>query len=363
MDGADAVPGRAANIGYMSAEVSGETLPALLVLAPYRTVLHRGPGAVQIGLGPSEGIEVRGLTDGLVRMLVELDRPVPTVELLERYSDASTDAGAGAAREAADLLAVLIERGALVDAAALRRVESVRRQAIVVVRGDGPLAAGVAIALAAAGVGTVYVAADGRVSGRDVGCGYTPADRGRPRWVAAAEAVQAAAPGQVRTGPPPQRLVPDLAVLADAAMPEAAVVDALLVRGVPHLAVRLCDGSGVVGPLVLPGRTSCLRCLDLQRAANDPGWPLVAAQLTGRNGSARTTCVGAAAALAADQALAALEGPTCSAPPPAVLNATLEFDTRSAVLHRRPLTPREDCRCGAAGAGCGDGPARETIIM
>ena len=133
-------------------------------------------------------------------------------------------------------------------------------------------------------------------------------------------------------------------------------------RGVPHLAVRLRDGSGVIGPLVLPGRTSCLRCLDLQRAAHDPGWPLVAAQLAGRRGAARSTCVGAAAALAADQALAALEGQASPTPPPAVLNATLEFDSRSAVLQHRPLPPQQDCPCGAAGAGCGERSSRETII-
>jgi bacteriocin biosynthesis cyclodehydratase domain-containing protein len=331
-------------------------LPALLVLAPFRTVLHRGPGAVQLGLDPNTGVEVRGLTDELVGMLVELDRPAPTVELLDRYSTA------GAPRaELAGLLARLVERGALVDAAALRRVESARRNATVVAHGDGPLAVGVAIALAAAGVGTVYVAADGTVRGRDLGCGYPPADRGRPRWLAAAEAVRAAAPGQVRTGLPPQRLMPDLAVLADAVVPAAPLVDALLSRRVPHLAVRLRDGSGLIGPLVLPGRSSCLRCLDLQRAADDPGWPMVAAQLAGRCGSASTSCVGAAAALAAEAALAALAGPASAASRPALLNGVLEFDTRSAVLHRRPLTPHPDCPCGAAGVGCGDRPARETI--
>jgi hypothetical protein len=29
-------------------------------------------------------------------------------------------------------------------------------------------------------------------------------------------------------------------------------------RGVPHLAVRVRDGTGLVGPLVIPGVTSCL---------------------------------------------------------------------------------------------------------
>lgn len=29
-------------------------------------------------------------------------------------------------------------------------------------------------------------------------------------------------------------------------------------RGVPHLAVRVRDGTGLVGPLVIPGVTGCL---------------------------------------------------------------------------------------------------------
>ena len=39
--------------------------------------------------------------------------------------------------------------------------------------------------------------------------------------------------------------------------------------------------TGVVGPLVLPGRSSCQRCHDLHRADRDPAWPSIAAQLTG----------------------------------------------------------------------------------
>jgi bacteriocin biosynthesis cyclodehydratase domain-containing protein len=34
---------------------------------------------------------------------------------------------------------------------------------------------------------------------------------------------------------------------------------------VPHLAVSASEAIGVVGPLVLPGQSACLRCLDLTR--------------------------------------------------------------------------------------------------
>ena len=47
----------------------------------------------------------------------------------------------------------------------------------------------------------------------------------------------------------------------------------------PHLAVYAGEAIGVVGPLVQPGSTACLSCLDLTRAAKDPAWPLILAQL------------------------------------------------------------------------------------
>jgi bacteriocin biosynthesis cyclodehydratase domain-containing protein len=40
--------------------------------------------------------------------------------------------------------------------------------------------------------------------------------------------------------------------------------------GLPHLVVRLVDGEVVLGPLVVPGRTACLRCVDEHRADEDP---------------------------------------------------------------------------------------------
>src|SRR5271168_3100729 len=50
-------------------------------------------------------------------------------------------------------------------------------------------------------------------------------------------------------------------------------------QGVAHLAVRVRDGTGLVGPLVVPGVTSCLGCADLHRRDRDAAWPAVAAQL------------------------------------------------------------------------------------
>jgi hypothetical protein len=100
---------------------------------------------------------------------------------------------------------------------------------------------------------------------------------------------------------------------------------------------------------VLPGRTACLRCLELHRRARDPAWPAVAAQLVGRPGSADPACAVATAALATAQALVALDGTAGGGAAPPTLDATLELDPSAGTLRRRPWPPHPDCGCGAAG--------------
>ncbi len=51
----------------------------------------------------------------------------------------------------------------------------------------------------------------------------------------------------------------DLVVLADYLIADPRLVRDLHTAGVPHLPVRVRDGAGLVGPLVIPGVTSCLR--------------------------------------------------------------------------------------------------------
>ncbi len=46
----------------------------------------------------------------------------------------------------------------------------------------------------------------------------------------------------------------------------------------PHLAVAVLADRALVGPLVLPGRTGCLRCAHLHHRDADPAWPLLAVQ-------------------------------------------------------------------------------------
>ena len=90
-------------------------------------------------------------------------------------------------------------------------------------------------------------------------------------------------------------------MLTDYLVADPRVVRELHDAGVPHLPVRVRDGTGLVGPLVIPGVTSCLRCADLHRSDRDAAWPAVAAQLCQTVGTADRATVLATAALALNE--------------------------------------------------------------
>lgn len=141
----------------------------------------------------------------------------------------------------------------------------------------------------------------------------------------------------------------DLVVLCDTLIPDPHVVSQLGQAGVAHLVVRVRDGAGVVGPLVLPGCTSCLRCADLARCERDTDWPWLAAQLLGRAGHASPAGIAATAALALGELEAIL---ACSRRrAPATLNTTLELDLESYRLRRRRWAPHSECGCVAVSVG------------
>jgi bacteriocin biosynthesis cyclodehydratase domain-containing protein len=117
-------------------------------------------------------------------------------------------------------------------------------------------------------------------------------------------------------------------------------------QGVAHLAVRVRDGTGLVGPLVIPGVTSCLRCADLHRRDRDAAWPAVAAQLRDTVGVADRATLLATAALALSQVnrvIGAVRG--SESEPPASLNATVEFDVHSGSIVARHWPKHPLCSC------------------
>lgn len=338
-------------------------LPRRPWLAPGRTVLWRSADCVQLGLGAPHTMVVDGLSAPLADLLRGMDGTRDTRHLVAEAVAAGADAAdaievitqlhrAGLVRDepappagGRTALEVDLAAGTLHSGRTVAELVRARRTASVLVHGTGRVAVALAVALAAAGVGRVVVAAEGAVRASDVGTGYLPSDVGRRRADAARDALRRVAP-EVRVDPAGARSAPHLVVLADAVVPDPGVALDLVARRRPHLAVHAHEGVAVVGPLVLPGRSSCLRCVELWRADADPAWPKLAAQLTTAEPTADLACTHLAAALAAEQVLATIAGPEAASRPP-TWEASLELDPVRGVLHRRawPLHPR--CGCGA----------------
>jgi bacteriocin biosynthesis cyclodehydratase domain-containing protein len=184
-----------------------------------------------------------------------------------------------------------------------------RRSAVTVtVRGRGPVAAMVADLLTRSGLAALA---------------EPPAGLGRDR----------------------QAVPADLMVVVGRQSP-AQASDLLQLR-LPHLAVAAAEAIGVVGPLVLPGSTACLRCLDLARADRDPAWPLVLAQAAGREADP-PGCDPVLATAVAAQAAAQVVAFADQAPvAPATVNGTLELTLPAWQWRRRSWLPHPACCCGS----------------
>jgi hypothetical protein len=235
-----------------------------------------------------------------------------------------------------------------------------RRERVVVVHGAGRLGAAVVRLLAAAGVGTIGVADPVLAGPADLGpAGLGPDAVGARRDEAAWRSARALAPS-TRARPAEQVARPDLVVLApDAAGPDPRQVDQLMRDGQAHLFAVVRPSVGVVGPLVLPGRSSCARCHDLHRRDRDAAWPTVAAQLRARPGGARAASgpasrsvgtdacdVVLATAVAAQTCLQVLAFVDTDTPVPPAVDGTLEVSLADGAVRRRSWSVHPSCGCG-----------------
>jgi bacteriocin biosynthesis cyclodehydratase domain-containing protein len=147
----------------------------------------------------------------------------------------------------------------------------------------------------------------------------------------------------------------DLVVLADWLAADPRLLRELHTGRVPHLPVRVRDGAGLVGPLVIPGITSCLTCADLHRTDRDPAWPAVAAQLRELIGTADRPTVLATAALALGQVQRVIAGVRdatrtgpAAAPPPA-FDTSWEIDVSTGAVRARRWPRHPLCGCWPRG--------------
>jgi hypothetical protein len=248
------------------------------------------------------------------------------------------------ARLAAELATVSLARG---DGDGGARTLARRLAAQIRIHGGGRIGAGLAGLLKTSGIGCVTPADPG-----DDGLlppGAAPPGQEPPGQISPGQAPS----GRKRPGQPPTgQARPDLAVLVGRQPME---LRAWLMREqIPHLAASADEAIGIVGPLVIPGRSACLRCMDLTRTDRDPAWPLILAQLTGRAPDPLACDAPLAAAVAAQAAAQGLAFIDRAAAAEAVTNGTLELFLPGWQWRRRTWPRHRDCACGSTAARRGE---------
>jgi hypothetical protein len=337
-------------------------------LVPY----WRDPSTVQFGLSDDRAVIIGGLDPSVAALIGELDgfhtlaglREVArargadpssveaTVQLLRGHgvlvdADASglpgrdpthalvtTDEVRAPDRVSAGLLTGAVDTG--------RAAMDTRADCHVEVIGAGRVGASIARLLVAAGIGMVSCDDDVVVKPGDVipgGLRRSAVGRRRDRAVTEILADSQAAP----RGAASATTSPDVAVIASDTDTGRVRAAEFVRAGTAHLLVRIEETTGVVGPLVVPGRTSCLRCMDLHRTDRDPGWPTVLhhADLTRPPIPA---CDVALATLVAGLAVAQVLGHVAGHEVP-TLDGTIETSLPHALPRRRSWRPHPACGC------------------
>lgn len=365
---------------------------ARYALAPDLAVVLRGPNTVQLGIESSRRVLVTDLRAEAAAVLRLLHAPRPLAEVL-RVADDDPAWPALLARLAADGFLVragkdtgsrgpaaispmtperltLTHRYGPADA---DRLLAQRADAVVVIEGQDATATALVELLDAGGIGRVYrptriaarrsgtmpgaaasVSADGAdAAGADaVGANtvasptirsHTVASHAGPADPRPPAVLQQHLPPALRHRYPPSHTPPDLVVLAGARTADQGRAAELVAAMVPHLAVRSGIPRGIVGPLVLPGRSACLNCLDRHRADRDPDWRAVAA--TAPHLPPTPLMTQSVAGLAARQVLDWIDGMHR----PASMDATLECDAGRLGPARRSWPPHPDCGCHLLG--------------
>jgi bacteriocin biosynthesis cyclodehydratase domain-containing protein len=292
--------------------------------------LRYGDGAIQIGLSPAAGIRLEGLGPHEAELLDQLDGTRPVAALLTWAGERGIDE-----LRVHALLGLLARSGVLTgaptDRAHLARFAEAERHRL------APDAQAWSVAYDDAGDGFEVLARrrDHRV---------LIAGRGR---LAEAVALATRRTGlEIEIGDLPAALpgpAYSLIILTAADALPTTWGTPLLRAGVPHLAAVAGVDRIVIGPLVEPGRTACLRCVELRRADRDPAWPVIAAQLGARAGSPRGegALVSVAAGLLALQACSWVDGRV----QPAAFGATLTLTLPDALPVRRTWLPHPRCGC------------------
>ena len=244
------MPDPSVSAGACGPDASG--VPALPLLAPGAVVTRRDDGHLQIGLTPP-------------RALVLPESPTARAAL-----GALTTGTAPDPRLLQPLLARLVDRGLLIDGAALRR------------NLPGSTAGAHAVAATYAQAGLDAPDRLARRAARPVGIELPEAlSRALAEILDPVELVRTlAALHGVSTASGDQ--TPYAVLVAALGEIDRARVDRLSRADIPHLLLTFTEGVARLGPFVVPGQTACLRCVDAHLGERDPRRALVVQQYVGR---------------------------------------------------------------------------------
>ena len=332
------------------------------ILHPALSRTWRDQSTLQIGVTPGSAVVIGDLGPVEIAILGAMDGSHDLTALRELAIELG-----GERRTADQLVDLLVSAGVAVDAAGRGRIRprltpdrssvglqtaapdggddalAARRRRRVDVHGAGRVGASIARLLAAAGIGDVVAHDPVPTAEADLMPGGL-AERavGRPRGRALDHALRAASTAETRR----PGGAADFVVLAPPPGTGREEAAALMRHGIAHLLAEVIEVTGVVGPLVVPGRSTCLRCHDLHRTDMDGHWPVVFDQSV-RRPPAEPACdaalAGLVAGLATAQVLAHLDGFT-----PAAVDGTIEVSLPAGMPRRRSWVRHPACGCGWA---------------
>lgn len=317
-------------------EITQATAGLISCLDGYRTVAEIITTGGQLGINAND---VEELIDALSIAGVVIDAAEPSGD--------QTAPRATPRHFRPDLAAIRLEHPTghrdLLASRARRRIE---------IHAAGRLGPIMAALLAASGVGHLHLVGRGQAEAADA-ClgGILPTDEHRPYVSATADAIRRAAP-EARVHARRAHGPLDAVVLAGAYAHRPPPSSPRGERCPAILPVLVRESLAVVGPLVIPGTTACLVCLDLHRRDNDPSWPVLAAQLASAQPSleaGHVATVLAAASLAVMQLLYLFDNGEPEQP-----GVSLELDRLSSQLRRRSWLPHPDCPCRSQSRTCRD---------
>jgi hypothetical protein len=311
------------------------------MLKPALVPMWRSDSALQLGLDRTHARIVEGFDDQGRLVLALLDG---TRDLDQIHAEA---AAAGADRSAVDTLLRTLTRcdlldDASLDAGPLRELDAESRARL------GPELS--ALSLLRPGPGDALAALSRRREARLAVAGPASLVDGIVTLLQAAGVAQVAVYPSLSDLAPQTvgRRAPEFIVLATVGVLDFEAFSILDHLAVPHLAVSVRELTGIVGPMVLPGATSCLHCQDLQRADRDPRWPSLALQFRQVTDGLRCPAALAAmvAATATVQVVTHLDGDT-----PATIEGTLEVTLPDWRVRRRSWHRHPECPCALLAAG------------